>query len=138
MRVLTRVIGMMALAALAGCGSGTGLYGGGGGAGAGGGGGPAGSVTVGTNGQIVFVSAHNGTTNPAVDTVAAGGTVTWTWTNAQGISHSVRSQGSPAFASSAIMSGNGQTYAVTFAAPGVYQYDCAVHGAAMRGTVVVR
>jgi plastocyanin len=122
---------MIALAALAGCGSGTGLYGGGGG-------GPAGSVTVGNNGQIVFISAHNGTTNPAVDTVATGGTVTWTWTNAQGISHSVQSRGSTAFASSAIMSANGQTYAVTFPAPGVYQYDGAVHGAVMSGTIVVR
>jgi plastocyanin len=122
---------MIALAALAGCGSGTGLYGGGGG-------GPAGSVTVGNNGQIVFISAHNGTTNPAVDTVATGGTVTWTWTNAQGISHSVQSRGSTAFASSAIMSANGQIYAVTFPAPGVYQYDCAVHGAVMSGTIVVR
>jgi plastocyanin len=122
---------MIALAALAGCGSGTGLYGGGGG-------GPAGSVTVGNNGQIVFISAHNGTTNPAVDTVATGGTVTWTWTNAQGISHSVQSRGSTAFASSAIMSANGRTYAVTFPAPGVYQYDCAVHGAVMSGTIVVR
>ncbi len=97
-----------------------------------------GSVTVGNSGRIVFVSAHNGTTNPAVDTVATGGTVTWTWANNQGISHSVRSQGSPSFASSPIMSGNGQTYAVTFTAPGTYQYDCAVHGAAMSGTIVVR
>jgi len=123
---------MLALAALAGCGSsyGTGT--------SGGGGGPAGSVTVGNNGQIVFISAHNGTANPAVDTVAVGGTVTWTWTNNQAVSHSVESEGSTSFASSPIMSGNGQTYAVTFTAAGTYQYDCAVHGTAMRGTIVVR
>lgn len=95
-------------------------------------------MTVGNNGQIVFISARNGTANPAVDTVATGGTVTWTWTNDQGISHSVQSRGSTAFASSPIMSGNGETYAVTFTAPGTYQYDCAVHGAAMSGTIVVR
>jgi len=93
---------------------------------------------VGNNGQIVFKSGHNGTANPAVDTVAVGGTVTWTWTNNQGISHSVQSQGSNAFASSSIMGGNGQTYAVTFPTPGTYQYDCAVHGTAMTGTIVVR
>jgi len=124
---------MFALAALAGCGGsyGTGTSGGGGG-------GPAGSVTVGNNGQIVFISVHNGTANPAVDTVAVGGTVTWTWTNNQSVSHSVESQGSTSFASSPIMSGNGQTYAVTFTAAGTYQYDCAVHGQQMRGTVVVR
>ena len=131
MRLRTAVIGMIALAALAGCGGYTasGPYGGGGGGG---------GVTVGNNGGIVFISAHNGTANPAVDTVAVGATVTWTWTNNQGVSHSVQSQGPTAFASSPIMGGSGQTYAVTFAAPGTYQYDCAVHGSAMTGTIVVR
>ena len=149
MRLRTAVIGMIALAVLAGCGGYTasGPYGGGGGGGGGGyggggggggGGGPVGSVTVGNNGQIVFISAHNSTANPAVDTVAVGATVTWTWTNNLGVSHSVQSQGSTAFASSPIMSGSGQTYAVTFTAPGTYQYDCAVHGTAMTGTIVVR
>ena len=138
MRLRIAVIGSIGLVALAGCGAYTasgayGVEGGGGGVG-----GPAGSVTVGNNGQIAFISSHNGTANPAVDTVAAGGTVTWTWTNNQGVSHSVQAQGGTTFASSSIMSGNGQTYAVTFAAPGTYQYDCAVHGAAMSGKIVVR
>ena len=139
MRLRTAIMGIIALAALAGCGGYTASdpYGGGGGGGAGGGG-PVGSVTVGNNGQIVYISAHNGTANPAVDTVAVGATVTWTWTNNQGVSHSVQSQGSTAFASSPIMGGSGQTYAVTFATPGTYQYDCAVHGTAMTGTIVVR
>ena len=146
----TAVIGLVALASLAGCGgymasgpsggNGAGGYGGGGGGagGGGGGGGPIGSVTVGNNGTTAFISAHNGSSNPAVDTVAIGGTVTWTWTSTQGIAHSVQSLGSPAFASSAIMSGDGQTYSVMFTTPGTYQYDCAVHGTAMNGTVVVR
>ncbi len=142
MRLRTAVIGMIALAALAGCGgyTATAPYGGGsgGGGGGGGGGGPVGSVTVGNDGRIVFISGHNGTANPAADTVAAGSTVTWTWTNNQAVSHSVQSQGSTAFASSPIMSGSGQTYAVTFTTPGTYQYDCAVHGTAMTGTIVVR
>src|SRR3989449_4590722 len=135
--------GLSAPAPRGGGGGGTGPWGGGGGgggggAGGGGGGGPAGSVTVGNDGRIVFISAHNGTANPAVDTVAVGGTVTWTWTNNQSVSHSVESEGSTSFASSPIMSGNGQTYAVTFTAAGTYQYDCAVHGTAMSGTIVVR
>ena len=138
MRLRTAFIGMTALAAAAGCAGYTasGPYGSGGGGG--GGGGPVGSVTVGNSGQIVFISAHNGTANPAVDTVAVGDTVTWTWTNNQGISHSIQSQGPTAFASSPIMSGNGQRYAVKFAAPGTYPYDCAVHGQQMTGTIVVR
>ena len=60
------------------------------GAGGGGGGGPVGQVTVGNN---FFRSAHNGSQNPAVDTIAAGGSVTWTW-NAAG-SHSIQSTGTP-------------------------------------------
>ena len=95
-------------------------------------------MAVGTNGRIVFISAHNGTANPASDTVAVGGTVTWTWTNNGGISHSIQSLGSTAFTSSPTKNANGQTYAVTFTAPGTYQYDCAVHGTAMTGTIVVR
>src|SRR5207302_10358651 len=81
MRVRTAVIGMVTLASLAGCGGygGTGMYGGGGGGGEGGGG-PVGSVTAGPG--IQFVSGHNGSTNTAVDTIAAGGTVAWSWTGA--------------------------------------------------------
>jgi plastocyanin len=46
--------------------------------------------------------------------------------------------GSPSFASSAIQTGDGSTYRVQFSAPGTYQYDCAVHGTMMSGTIVVR
>src|SRR5438445_4246130 len=139
MSVRTAVVGMLTLASLAGCGGygGTGMYGGGGGGygggGAGGGGGPVGSVTAGPG--IQFVSGHNGSTNAAVDTIPTGGTVTWTWTGS--LPHSVQSVGSPTFASSTTMTGNG-TYGVTFTAPGTYRYDCAVHGQLMTGTIVVQ
>jgi plastocyanin len=46
--------------------------------------------------------------------------------------------GSPGFPSSAILTGNGQTYSFTFTTPRSHAYDCAVHGAAMSGTLVVR
>ena len=133
MNFRTAVIGCLALASLAGCSgnTSTGLYGGGGSGG--GGGGPVGAVTVGSG--IQFVSSHNGTQNPAVDTIPAGGTVTWTWTGS--LPHGVQSTGSTSFTSSGIMTGSGM-HAVTFTAPGTYQYDCAVHGTAMRGTIVVQ
>ena len=139
MRLRNEIIGLIvALAALAGCGGymSSGPYGGGGGGGSGGGGGgggPLGSVTIGPG--IQFVSGHNGSTNAAVDTIPVGGTVTWTWSGS--LPHSVQSLGSSSFASSATKTGNG-TYAVTFPAPGTYQYDCAVHGQLMTGTIVVR
>lgn len=97
------------------------------------GGGPVGAVTLGPD--VRFVSSHNGSQNPAVDTIPVGGTVTWTWTGS--LPHSVQSLGSTSFSSSSVKTGSG-TYAVTFAAPGTYQYDCAVHGTSMRGTVVVQ
>ena len=101
----------------------------------GGGGGEAGTVTV---GNIFFQSGHNGTRNPAVDTVAAGTTVTWTWSNTGSTPHSVKSEGTPSFASSQVLTGSGMTYTTTFTTPGTYEYECAVHGEAMSGTIVVQ
>jgi plastocyanin len=103
--------------------------------GAGGGGGPAGTVKV---GNIFFESGHNGTSDPAQDTVAVGQAVTWTWTLTGAIPHSVRSQGTPSFTSSNELTGSGMTFSHTFDTPGTYHYDCAVHGSAMSGTIVVQ
>jgi plastocyanin len=107
----------------------------GGGDGGGGGGGNPGTVTI---GNIFFQSGNNGTQNPAIDTVAAGTTVTWTLTNTGSTSHTVRSDGSPSFTSSGTLTGNGTTHKVTFMTPGTYQYDCAIHGALMTGRIVVQ
>jgi alpha-tubulin suppressor-like RCC1 family protein len=87
-------------------------------------------------GTSFFTSEQNFTTDPAVDTVAVGGTVTWTWTS-QVIRHSVQSIRSPSFASSDLMAGRGLTYSVTFATAGIYQYDCIRHPG-MTGRIVVR
>jgi adhesin/invasin len=89
-------------------------------------------------GNIFFTSDRNSSTNPAVDTVAVGGTVTWTWGITGFTEHSVRSVGTPSFTSSATKFGNGQSYSFTFTTAGSYSYDCAVHGAQMTGRVIVR
>lgn len=133
----------VALAVLAGCSgnSPTAPAGGGGDGGAGGGGGggtPAPSTAAVTVGNIFFKSGQDGTSNPAATTVAVGGTVTWTWTGTGAVPHSVQSVGTPGFTSSATKTGDGSTYEVTFPTAGTYQYDCAVHGTAMSGTIVVR
>lgn len=91
-------------------------------------------VTVGNN---LFRSNRNMTSNPAVDTVAVNGTVTWTWVNTGITTHSVASEGSPSFTSSALLTTPGQSYSFTFLAAGTYQYTCAVHSS-MTGRVVVR
>ena len=97
--------------------------------------GPDAQVTVGND---FFRSARNGTQNPAVDTVRAGARVAWTWSAAG--SHSIRSTGLPpeVFRNSVVMSAQGSTYSVRFLNPGNYTYDCAVHGAAMTGRIVVK
>jgi hypothetical protein len=92
------------------------------------------SITV---GNIFFRSDRNGTSNTAVDTVAVNGTATWTWVNTGSTPHSVQSTGTP-FTSSALMTGNGQTYQVTFTQAGTYTYNCAEHGNLMTGRIVVR
>jgi endo-1,4-beta-xylanase len=119
-----------------------------GGGGGGGSGGDTGGNTSGgtpTSGDVAVVvgnnfmkSGHNGSVNPAVDTVAAGGSVTWAWTSTGAVPHSIQSLGNPAFPSSAILSGNGSVYRVTFRTAGTYRYDCAVHGSMMSGTIVVQ
>jgi plastocyanin len=93
------------------------------------------AVTVGNN---FFRSGLNTTVNPAVDTVAVGGTVTWTWSGTGLTPHSVLSSGSPSFPSSALLTGNGQTYEATFPTAGSYQYTCVEHPGQMTGRVVVR
>ena len=115
-----------ALFSLAACGGATSPDGGGGG-------GPVGQVTV---GDTFFRSARNGSQNSAVDTIAAGSSVTWTW---NGGSHSIQSTGLPpeVFRNSVVLVGANNTYSVTFRNPGTYPYQCQVHGSAMTGRIVV-
>lgn len=84
-------------------------------------------------GNFFFTSIRNATSNPAVDTVTVGATMTWFWV---GGTHSVQSNGGSSFTSSAIQSSG--NYVFTFNAIGSYNYICAVHGASMSGTVVVK
>jgi plastocyanin len=138
MRILLTAVTVAALAGCSGSYSPTGPTSNGGPMGGGAGGGATPSTLVVDVGNNFFKSARNGSVNLAVDTVAAGGTVTWQWTNSGAVSHSIRSQGSPSFTSSAILAGNGTTHQITFPTAGTYRYDCAVHGAAMSGIVVVQ
>jgi plastocyanin len=87
-----------------------------------------------------FLSVRNGTVNPAVDTVLAGGTVTWTWEPASDDLHSVTSTGSPSFTGHA-EAVQPPPFIVRFNAPGTYSYYCTQHGSptsGMRGRIVVK
>ena len=93
---------------------------------------PTAAITVANN---TFTSARNATVNPARDTVAVGGTVTWTWAAGAAL-HNVTSTGAPVFTSSANKATG--THVVTFNAAGTYTYECSIHGAPMSGTIVVK
>ena len=84
---------------------------------------------------VLFRSARNSTQNPAVDTVQAGEAVYWL---NGGSLHTVASVGSPSFTSSGNLQGIGASYTLTFATPGTYMYECAVHGSNMTGRIIVQ
>jgi plastocyanin len=69
--------------------------------------------------------------SPTPITIRVGDTVTWT--NKDSAQHSARFPGM----GTAILS-QGQSGSLTFTVAGTFNYDCAVHGAAMKGTVVVQ
>ena len=93
-------------------------------------------VQVVSSAGLFFRSARNGTENPAVDTVAVGGTVTWSWIQLG--THTVFSVGTPSFTSSSVMVNKGSFYAVTFGSAGTYEYNCSYHPFRMTGRIVVR
>ena len=87
-----------------------------------------------------FLSVRNSTSNPAVDTVAVGGTVTWTWAPTATSPHDVTSTGSPGFTGQPTLV-QPPPFSVTFSAAGTYDYYCTQHGqptSGMRGRIVVR
>ncbi len=87
------------------------------------------AVTVGPG--IVFA--------PTNVTIARTGTVTWSWAGGAGaLPHSVQWQtGTPLPSPNSSIQTSGPPYPFTFNTAGTYTYDCAVHGSAMSGTVVV-
>jgi plastocyanin len=86
------------------------------------------------------ITVANNYYNPSSSTISAGMTITWTWDScvASGSSQTCTSHSvtfDDGVASSTQSSGS---YARTFGSPGTYTYHCAIHGAAMSGTVTVR
>ena len=94
------------------------------------------------SGSTMALTVSNNKYTPARDSVAAGSTLTWTWNSCTGdgyggstcTSHSV--QFDDGGESSDIQDAG--TFSRTFANAGTYTYHCAVHGAAMAGTVIVK
>jgi plastocyanin len=90
-----------------------------------------------------FFSVHNSTANPAVDTVAAGGSVTWSWAPTALHQHNITPTGSPSFTGRTTVTPPPlpDPYTVNFPGAGTYNYYCTIHGtptSGMRGRIVVR
>ena len=83
--------------------------------------------------RTVDVTIQNFIYSPNPITVDPGDTIRWT--NLDTAAHSAVSV-NPGFVSAVI--GQNQSTSVTFNDPGTFDYVCAVHGASMKGTVVVR
>jgi plastocyanin len=78
------------------------------------------------------VSIENMAFSPSTLTVSAGTTVSWT--NNDGVTHTVTSKTS-AFDSGSLL--NGKTYSFTFPNAGTYDYYCKIH-TSMTGSIVVQ
>ena len=92
------------------------------------------SASAPVQGGIVQVAYRNITINPDVLRVKAGTTVRWT--NFDPVEHDVTAESGPQrFASRTF--GEGQTFQVTLAKPGVYHYECTIHPTTMNGTIEV-
>jgi len=81
----------------------------------------------------ITIQVQNNVFTPTVDTVAAGGTVTWTWV---GSDHNVTPDAAlpPASGTQNAPFTHGP---INFAVPGTYNYHCTNHPPGMVGTIVV-
>jgi plastocyanin len=90
------------------------------------------SGAVDANPTVIEVS--DGFFNPDSVNISAGSTVKWHWATS---GHSVASTGSPSFQGSDILNADATYGPILFSTPGVYRYECAVHGSAESGVIVV-
>jgi plastocyanin len=97
------------------------------------------TVFVSTLGRAAFVSAQNGSTGPAVDTILAGGVMTWILKDTDRALHRVVSVGAPSFPSSDLFAVpyDDLQATVTITAPGTYHY-ADLYNSAATGIIVVR
>jgi plastocyanin len=86
-----------------------------------------------TGGTTAGVSITQYTFNPSSVSFPAANNVTVTWTNNDGVAHTVTSD--TALFDSGNLNG-GMTFVMTFPTPGTYKYHCAYHPY-MTGTITV-
>jgi plastocyanin len=83
----------------------------------------------------ITIQVQNNMFTPQVDTVAAGGTVTWTWV---GSDHNVTSNPATGPLDSGTQNAPATYGPIVLAVAGTYNYLCTNHPPGMVGTIVVR
>jgi plastocyanin len=107
------------------------------GCGSSGGGSTASTSSSASDGPVTKVSMKNIQFNPKTVTVNVGTTVEWV--NDDSVSHDVTKDTGPGppFSSGSGNLGGGDTYKITFNAPGTVGYECTVHPG-MSGMIIVK
>src|SRR5215469_1890642 len=85
---------------------------------------PTAAATV-TSGSQVAIAIQGFAFNPQTITIKVGTTVTWT--DKDGVSHTVTSLSGPASFNSGALAASGGTFHFTFTKAGTYSYHCMIH-----------
>lgn len=84
---------------------------------------------------LTTVTVSDNKFSPVALQIPVGATVTWNWTGSA--RHSVKGSFDGQDISSPTLSGTG-VYLFAFQKAGIFEYECGVHGAAMKGTITIQ
>ena len=103
---------------------------------------PASTTTSGATSQggiparLTTVSIQDNKFSPGALQVPVGATVTWDWTGSKA-RHSVKGTFDGTPVESPILSGTG-VFLFAFPKAGIFEYECGIHGASMKGVVTIQ
>lgn len=87
-------------------------------------------------GALTTVKVQDNKFTPGALQVPVGATVTWDWTGSSA-RHSVKGTFDGQPVESPVLSGTG-VYLFAFQKAGIFEYECGIHGAAMKGVVTIQ
>ena len=85
---------------------------------------------------LTTVKVQDNKFSPGALQIPVGATVTWDWTGS-GNRHAVKGTFDGQQVESPVLSGTG-VYLFAFQKAGVFEYECGIHGAAMKGTITIQ
>ena len=97
---------------------------------------PTGSAPGGIPAALTTVKVQDNRFSPGSLQIPVGATVTWNWEGSTA-RHSVKGTFDGQPVESPVLSGSG-VYLFAFQKAGIFEYECGIHGAAMKGTVTIQ